>query len=119
MDARTDLLALLGMLETLKKQHRAGEVPTYGQVEQLFDHADEVRRALSADLPIPGWGAKDAGDVAAMRAALDEADRRAQVTQVEILRVQEENARLRALVAGEAERLSAIAHASDARLAMV
>ncbi len=104
MSPTADLLALLGLLETLKKQHRAGVTPTYGQVDDLFQHADAVRQALADrgfDAPIPGWGAKVEPE-ASLRQALAEADRRAQDTQVRILEVEDENRQLR-------ERLKAVA----------
>lgn len=108
-----DLLALLGVLETLKKQHKAGINPTYGQVDDLFALGDAVRASLSpaglVELPIPGWGAP-AGDADKLRAALAAADERAQQTQARILQVEEENARLRDAI----ERCAAIGAAARA-----
>jgi hypothetical protein len=42
---------LLEQLDKLKALHRAGESPSYGQVEALFDQAAAVRAALHAPDP--------------------------------------------------------------------
>lgn len=44
----TQVTALLDQLDRLKALHRAGEVPTFGQVEALFDQAAVVRASLHA-----------------------------------------------------------------------
>jgi hypothetical protein len=48
---------LLDHIDKLKAVHRASESPTFGQVEALFDHADQVRRAftLPARTPRAPW----------------------------------------------------------------
>jgi hypothetical protein len=38
---------LLDHIDKLKAVHRASESPTFGQVELLFDLADQVRRAFT------------------------------------------------------------------------
>jgi len=49
MDRPTKALKpLLDSLDTLRQQHRAGIYPTYGQIEDLFEFAAEVRAALNA-----------------------------------------------------------------------
>lgn len=45
--------ALLDQVDRLKALHRAGEVPTFGQVEALFDQAVVVRAALQAPAADP------------------------------------------------------------------
>lgn len=45
------VLTLLAQLDTLKGAHRAGETPTFGQVEALFDQAAVVRAALASPDP--------------------------------------------------------------------
>jgi hypothetical protein len=40
--------ALLDVIDRLKSQHRAGENPTYGQLEDLFDYATRAREDLRA-----------------------------------------------------------------------
>jgi hypothetical protein len=42
----THLLELLDHLDKLKALHRAGESPSFGQVEALFDQAAVVRASL-------------------------------------------------------------------------
>ncbi|OFW05678.1 MAG: hypothetical protein A3H96_11500 [Acidobacteria bacterium RIFCSPLOWO2_02_FULL_67_36] len=103
MHATAELLALLGLLETLKKQSRAGINPPPGVVEDVFRYADAVRDHLAAR----------ESDVDEMRAALDAADRYAQETQVRILLIQHENVRLRECVGKLAE---AAAEAIGARV---
>ena len=44
--ALTPLTALLDQVDRLKALHRAGEVPTFGQVDALFDLAVVVRASL-------------------------------------------------------------------------
>jgi hypothetical protein len=44
----TLVLELLEHVDRMKALHRANESPSFGDVELLFDRADEVRRALSA-----------------------------------------------------------------------
>lgn len=46
--ALTQVTALLDQVDRLKALHRAGEVPTFGQVEALFDQAAVVRASLHA-----------------------------------------------------------------------
>jgi hypothetical protein len=111
MDPGADLLALLGVLETLKKQHRAGLSPTFGQVEDLFQYADQVRGGS----PIPGWGAtapdveRDQRDVLeALRAAPDQAVARELEMQALARRLQEENAALRARLHGVSDQLALV-----------
>ena len=38
---------LLEHIDKLKALHRANESPSFGQVEALFDHADQVRQAFT------------------------------------------------------------------------
>ena len=44
--ATTVLLEMLDHVDKLKALHRANESPSFGQVEQLFDYCDQVRRSL-------------------------------------------------------------------------
>jgi len=44
--ATSVLLELLEHIDKLKALHRANESPSFGQVEQLFDYSDQVRRSL-------------------------------------------------------------------------
>ena len=44
----TRVLDLLEQVDRLKALHRANESPSFGDVELLFDRADEVRRSLAA-----------------------------------------------------------------------
>lgn len=45
------VVELLEQLDRLKALHRAGETPTFGQVEALFDQAAVVRATLLASDP--------------------------------------------------------------------
>jgi hypothetical protein len=84
MKAPGELVSLLDLLEQLKRQHRAGIRPDFGQVEQLFDLGGTVRQQLVSSngevvpsVPMPshsdGVAAQLAlaarGKAAAMRAA--------------------------------------------------
>lgn len=72
-----DLRALLDVIEQLRKQHKAGISPTFGQVDELFALADSVRLELvqfapvrevrMADQRVEGWGEPVGGDSAAER----------------------------------------------------
>lgn len=46
--ATLSIVELLAQLDKLKAVHRAGESPSFGQVEALFDQAAVVRAALHA-----------------------------------------------------------------------
>lgn len=43
-----ELVELLDHIDKLRALHRAGESPTFGQVEDLFDRASGLRLLLSA-----------------------------------------------------------------------
>jgi hypothetical protein len=44
----TELKALLDLVDALKRQHRAGIAPSFGQVDELFDLAASVRAEAQA-----------------------------------------------------------------------
>jgi hypothetical protein len=50
MDPTKALKLLLDSLDTLRRQHRAGIYPTYGQIEDLFEFAANVRTGLNAGM---------------------------------------------------------------------
>ena len=57
-DEQLDLL--LAQVDALKAVHRAGDAPTFGQVEALFDRATEVRtyqvrRTLGLESQLAPW----------------------------------------------------------------
>ena len=46
-------LQLCDLIDVLRKQHRAGITPTFGQVEDLFDLADHLRVQARLEAPAP------------------------------------------------------------------
>lgn len=47
MNAVKQVNALLDLIDTLKQQHRSGETPTFGQTEDLFEYAADIRLAFA------------------------------------------------------------------------